>query len=90
MKPNGVAGLEDRRLGRASARAVPVNEVLELVTLYESRYTGWTALAPGTWRDAFLYVDQKPAVSGWSRRPSQEAAPQTLARHDAPSRWLDP
>jgi transposase len=39
---DGVAGLEDRRLGRASARAVPVDEVLQMVTLYESRYTGWT------------------------------------------------
>jgi transposase len=38
----GVAGLEDRRLGRASARAVPVDEVLQMVTLYESRYTGWS------------------------------------------------
>jgi transposase len=39
---DGVAGLEDQRLGRASARAVPVDEVLQMVTLYESRYTGWT------------------------------------------------
>ena len=39
---DGAAGLEDRRLGRASARAVPVDEVLEMVTLYESLYTGWT------------------------------------------------
>lgn len=39
---DGVAGLEDRRLGRASARAVPVDEALQMVTLYESRYTGWT------------------------------------------------
>lgn len=38
----GVDGLEDRRLGRASARAVPVDEALQMVTLYESRYTGWT------------------------------------------------
>lgn len=38
----GTAGLRDRRLGRASARAVPVDEVLQMVTLYESRYTGWT------------------------------------------------
>jgi transposase len=38
----GMAGLEDRRLGRASARAVPVEEVLAMVTLYETRYTGWT------------------------------------------------
>jgi transposase len=39
---DGVAGLEDQRLGRASARAVPVDEVLQMVTLYETRYTGWT------------------------------------------------
>ncbi len=38
----GAAGLQDRRLGRASARAVPVDEALQMVTLYESRYTGWT------------------------------------------------
>jgi transposase len=38
----GLEGLEDRRLGRASARAAPVDEVLEMVTLYESCYTGWT------------------------------------------------
>jgi len=39
---NGAEGLEDRRLGRASARAVPVDETLQMVRLYESRYTGWT------------------------------------------------
>jgi transposase len=39
---DGVEGLADRRLGRASARAVPVDEVLEMVTLYETHYTGWT------------------------------------------------
>ncbi|MDH4370832.1 MAG: helix-turn-helix domain-containing protein, partial [Nitrospira sp.] len=38
----GVTGLEDRRLGQASARAVPVDEALQMVRLYESRYTGWT------------------------------------------------
>lgn len=38
----GVAGLQDRRLGRASARAVPVDEALRMVRLYETRYTGWT------------------------------------------------
>ena len=38
----GIEGLEDRRLGQASARAVPVDEALQMVTLYESQYTGWT------------------------------------------------
>ncbi len=38
----GSAGLVDRRLGRASAQAAPVDEVLKMVTLYETWYTGWT------------------------------------------------
>ena len=38
----GAEGLQDRRLGRASARAVPVDEALRMVTLYRTRYTGWT------------------------------------------------
>jgi transposase len=38
----GAAGLQDRRLGRASARAVPVDEAVQMVTLYQTRYTGWT------------------------------------------------
>lgn len=38
----GAAGLQDRRLGRAAARAVPVDEALRMVTLYETQYTGWT------------------------------------------------
>jgi transposase len=38
----GVEGLQDRRLGRPSGRTVPVDEALRMVTLYETRYTGWT------------------------------------------------
>lgn len=38
----GAEGLQDRRLGRTSARAVPVDEALRMVTLYETRYPGWT------------------------------------------------
>jgi transposase len=38
----GVEGLQDRRLGRASARAVPVDDALRMVTLYETQYRGWT------------------------------------------------
>ena len=39
---DGAEGVEDRRLGRASALAVPVDEALAMVVLYETRYTGWT------------------------------------------------
>ncbi len=38
----GAEGLQDRRIGRASARAVPVDDALRMVALYETRYTGWT------------------------------------------------
>lgn len=39
---DGAEGLQDRRIGQASARAVPVDEVLQMVTLYQTRYSGWT------------------------------------------------
>ena len=39
---DGVEGLQDRRIDRASARAVPVDEALRMVARYETRYTGWT------------------------------------------------
>jgi transposase len=38
----GAAGLQDRRIGRASARAVPVDEVVAMRALYQTHYTGWT------------------------------------------------
>ena len=38
----GADGVQDRRIGRASARAVPVDEARRMLTLYETRYTGWT------------------------------------------------
>jgi len=34
--------LLDRRIGQASARAVPVDDVVAMVALYQTRYTGWT------------------------------------------------
>jgi transposase len=38
----GPEGLQDRRIGRASARAVPVDDVVAMLALYQTRYTGWT------------------------------------------------
>jgi transposase len=39
----GAAGLLDRRLGKASARPVPADEVERVLTLYRERYGGFTA-----------------------------------------------
>lgn len=33
----GAEGLQDRRIGRASARAVPVDDVVAMVALYQTR-----------------------------------------------------
>jgi transposase len=40
---DGVDGLADRRLGKASARRVPADQVHELLSLYRERYRGFTA-----------------------------------------------
>ena len=39
----GLEGLLDRRLGKASARAVPVDEIAWLLDQYRTHYVGWTA-----------------------------------------------
>ena len=39
----GVAGLLDRRLGKASARRVPVDQMRAMLRLYRERYQGFTA-----------------------------------------------
>jgi len=38
----GLEGLFDRRLGKASARAVPVDEIRWMLDLYRTRHLGWT------------------------------------------------
>ena len=38
----GLVGLLDRRLGKISPHRVPADEVEAVLTLYRSRYTGWT------------------------------------------------
>ncbi len=38
----GLSGLFDRRLGKASAKAVPVDRIAWVVEQYRTRYLGWT------------------------------------------------
>lgn len=38
----GIEGLQDRRIGRPSGRAVPGDETRRMLTWYETRYIGWT------------------------------------------------
>lgn len=38
---DGMEGLVDRRIEKAAHNSAPVDEVMEIVSLYESRYRGW-------------------------------------------------
>jgi hypothetical protein len=38
----GAEGLADRRLGRLSARRAPVDQVMQVLGLFETRYVGFT------------------------------------------------
>ena len=42
-KDQGIDGLLDQRMNQISWRRAPVDEVIALTTLYESRYLGWNA-----------------------------------------------
>jgi hypothetical protein len=92
-----MAGLQDRRLGGAAALAAPVDETLQIVTVHESRYTGWTMKHfYERWQAEYggrrsFYLDQEPAAMGRTRAAdvpargtSQEAAPQAVTGDDAP------
>ena len=41
FEEDGAAGLIDRRLGRASAKRVPLDEIAWMVEQYRTHYVGW-------------------------------------------------
>jgi transposase len=41
FEEEGIAGLADKRLGKASARRVPVDQIAWMLEEYRSRYLGW-------------------------------------------------
>lgn len=89
----GLEGLFDRRLGKASARRVPVDRVMWMLEEYRTRHTGWTVKHFHDHlrdRHGFTLMDQDhPAAGGPGRQGAQtrgaspEAAAQALRRHDA-------
>ncbi len=75
-------GLQDRRLGRASASAVPVDEALRMVTLYESHYTGWTVKhfherwqAKHGGRRSYSWIKKTLQAAGQVARAARRGAP---------------
>ena len=100
----GAEGLQDRRLGRASARAVPADETLRMVTLYATRYTGWTVKhfhehwhpEHGGTRSYAAWTKKTLQAAGHVARAPRRGAhrkktvPKTLARHAAAPRQVYP
>ena len=92
----GAAGVVDRRLGRASARAVPTDEVLQMVTLYETRYTGWTVkhfheqwqAEPGGTRSYTWTKTRLHAAGQVARAPRQGAHRKKRPRKPLPGMML--
>ena len=63
FEADGAEGLYDRRLGRASARRAPVDEVTRVLALFDTRYWDFTAkhfhekLVAGCWWDLIVTMD---------------------------------
>jgi len=92
----GAAGLAARRLGRASARAVPVEEALRMVSVYETRYTGWTVKhvherwqqEPGGTRSSTWTKKALQAAGQVSRAPRRGAHRKKRPRKPLPGMML--
>jgi hypothetical protein len=74
---DGLSGLVDRRLGKASAKRVPVDKIAWMLGQYRTHHIGWDAAAYGGAGGA--------RGAAWGA-PSQTAA-QAVRRHDAASGW---
>ena len=103
FEADGAAGLYDRRLGKVSARRVPVDTAIEVLGLFDTRYFDFTARH--FWDKLVLDHDFKRSYN-WVRltlqahgrtakaprrgaAPAQATAPPP-ARHDASPGWFDP
>ena len=61
----GAEGLYDRRLGRASARRAGVDEVLDVLALFDTRYWDFTASTSG--RSWWTSTGSRAATTGCAR-----------------------
>jgi len=95
----GLAGLADKRLGKASARRVPVDEIAWMLDQYRSQYWGWnvkhcTSTCKSTMGSAGATRGLRRSCMwrGWlsgeaARSPPSQAAQEALRGHDAASGW---
>lgn len=76
----GVCGLEDRRLGHASFRRVPVDEAMAMVDRYRSRYLGWPAKHYFSWycreggKRSYTWVKKTLQAEGLLAKASKRGA----------------
>ena len=103
FEAEGAEGLYDRRLGRASARRVPVDTVIEVLELFDTRYFDFTArhfweklVSEHAFKRSYNWVRLTLQAYGRTARaprrggpPAQAAAPR-VARHDAAPGRLQP
>ena len=91
---DGLEGLADRRLGKASARRIAVDEVMWMVGQYESHYAGWNvkhfhehlqARHGVRWSYSWVKTKLQAAdlVPRVRRRGSAQARAQAVRGHDA-------
>ena len=97
---DGLAGLADKRLGKASVRRVPVDEIAWMLDQYRSQYWGWNVkhfherLQKAPWVQLGLHLGEDAAACGGAggagkaaRSPSAQAAEEAVRGHDAASGW---
>ena len=67
LEAEGAEGLYDRRLGRASSRRAGVDEVMEVLELFESRY--WDFTAKHFWEKLVCEHGSRTSItsSSWGR-----------------------
>jgi hypothetical protein len=71
FEAEGIEGLADRRIGKASARRAPVDEVAKLLELFETRYFDCNVLPRGAGRarhPARLHLDEEHAARARRRK----------------------
>lgn len=77
---DGLDGLEDKRIGRASNRAAPADEICHLEDLYREEYQGWNVRHFYSWykRDggerSYNWVKNKLQASGLVTKGSGKAS----------------
>ena len=103
FEAEGAEGLYDRRLGKVSGHRVPVDTVMEVLELFDTRYWDFTAkhfheklLDEHGFTRSYNWVrltlqahGRKTSGTAARRAPAQAAAPRP-ARHDAAPGRLDP